>query len=168
MAKPGLKDTPKKAALLTVSDGCFHGKRQDRSGQALQQSLQKAGWPIAASAIVADEIDRIQQQILAWGTDPTISLIITTGGTGLAPRDVTPEAVIPLLDKQIPGLAELMRLRGLEKTPYAALSRSLAGTLSGTLVLCLPGSPKGAVESLDAVLKTLPHAIDIAQGKTDH
>ncbi|MEE8584600.1 MAG: MogA/MoaB family molybdenum cofactor biosynthesis protein [Acidobacteriota bacterium] len=168
MAKPGSKDIPKQAALLTVSDGCFHGKRQDRSGQDLRQALQEAGWPVAASAIVPDQIDRIQQQIRTWSADPQISLIVTTGGTGLAPRDLTPEAVTPLLDKQIPGLSELMRLRGLEKTPLAALSRSLAGTIGKTLILCLPGSPKGAVESLQAILEILPHAVDIAQGKTGH
>lgn len=168
MAKPGSKDTANKAALLTISDGCFHGHRQDSSGDALRQTLQESGWSVSDAAVVPDEVDQIQHQIATWSAYPEIRLIVTTGGTGLAPRDVTPEAVKPLLDKQIPGLGELMRLRGLEKTPFAALSRSVAGTIGSTLLLCLPGSPKGAVESLQAVLKILPHAVDIAGGKTEH
>jgi molybdenum cofactor synthesis domain-containing protein len=97
-----------------------------------------------------------------------MDLIVTTGGTGLAPRDVTPEAIRPLLEKEIAGLPELMRLRGLESTDFAALSRSLAGTRGATLILSLPGSPKGATQSLQAVLNILPHAVDILHGKTAH
>ena len=159
---------PIQAAVLTISDGCFQGKREDASGDALRRALGEAGWKQAGSALVPDEIEDIQQRIRKWCGDPGIDLILTTGGTGLSPRDVTPEAVRPLLDKEAEGLADLMRLRGLEKTEFAALSRSLAGVAAGTLILCLPGSPKGALESLRAVEKLVPHAIDIAQGRTQH
>ena len=168
MAKPGSKDTPMKAAVLTVSDGCFHGRRQDLSGDAVRNALQQAGWSVVDSGLVPDEISRIRRRIEQWCRHEGLGLIVSSGGTGLGPRDVTPEAVRPLLDKEVPGLSELMRLRGLEKTDFAALSRSLAGLSNGKVVLCLPGSPKGALESLQAVLKILPHAIDIAQGRTEH
>ena len=115
-----------------------------------------------------DELIRIQEQVRELSQDAEIDLIVTTGGTGLAPRDVTPEAIRPLLEKEIVGLPELMRLRGLESTDFAALSRSLAGTREETLILSLPGSPKGAAQSLQAVLKVLPHAIDILHGRTTH
>ena len=157
-----------KAVVLTVSDGCFHGQRPDLSGQALAKQLRDAGWEVAANRIVPDETADIQEQVLACSDSDDINLLVATGGTGLGPRDVTPEAVRPLLTKEASGLAELMRLEGLKKTPFAALSRSLAGARGQTLILCLPGSPKGATESLDAVLKLLPHAVDLLQGRTRH
>ncbi len=157
-----------KATVITISDGCYHKKREDTSGQLLSQMLTANQWEVVGTHIVPDELSRIQEQILDLSQDGEIDLIVTTGGTGLASRDVTPEAIQPLLEKEIAGLPELMRLRGLESTDFAALSRSLAGTRGTTLILSLPGSPKGATQSLQAVLKTLPHAVDILHGRTDH
>lgn len=157
-----------KAAVVTISDGCYHQKREDTSGQKLVEMLTANQWEVLSTHIVPDELSSIQEQVRTLSQDAQIDLIVTTGGTGLSPRDVTPEAIRPLLEKEIPGLPELMRLRGLESTDFAALSRSLAGTREETLILSLPGSPKGAAESLEAVLKILPHAVDILQGKTAH
>ncbi len=156
-----------KAVVVTISDGCYHGQREDLSGEALSELLTQHGWSVDSRRIVPDEIDRIRAQIVEL-SDQTLNLIVTTGGTGLGPRDVTPEAIRPVLEKEAEGLAELMRLRGLEKTDFAALSRSLAGVRKETLILALPGSPKGATESLAAVLKLLTHAIDLIQGRTKH
>jgi len=157
-----------KAAVITISDGCYHKKREDTSGQKLSQMLTENQWEVGSTHIVPDELSRIQEQVLELSQDAEIDLIVTTGGTGLAPRDVTPEAIRPLLEKEIAGLPELMRLRGLESTDFAALSRSLAGARGETLILSLPGSPKGATQSLQAVLNILPHAVDILHGRTAH
>ena len=157
-----------KAAILTISDGCYHKKKEDTSGQALTRLLIDSLWTISASQVLPDEITAIQQEIRSLADNGKIDLIVTTGGTGLGPRDVTPEAVRPLLEREIPGLSELMRLRGIEQTDFAALSRSLAGVRGSTLILILPGSPKGATESLRAILKLLPHAVDLIQGLTAH
>ncbi len=157
-----------KAAVITISDGCYHKKREDTSGQKLSQMLTENQWEVVSTHIVPDDLSRIQEQVLELTQDAEIDLIVTTGGTGLAPRDVTPEAIRPLLEKEIAGLPELMRLRGLESTDFAALSRSLAGARGETLILSLPGSPKGATQSLQAVLKILSHAVDILHGRTAH
>jgi molybdenum cofactor synthesis domain-containing protein len=157
-----------KAAVITISDGCYHDKRKDTSGQKLSEMLTENQWEVLSTHIVPDELSPIQEKVRELSQDAQIDLIVTTGGTGLGPRDVTPEAIQPLLEKEIAGLPELMRLRGLESTDFAALSRSLAGTLQETLILSLPGSPKGAAQSLQAVLKVLPHAVDILHGRTAH
>ena len=157
-----------KAAILTISDGCYHKKKEDTSGQALTRLLINSLWTISASQVLPDEIPAIQKEIRSLADNGEIDLIVTTGGTGLGPRDVTPEAVRPLLEREVPGLSELMRLRGIEQTDFAALSRSLAGVRGSTLILILPGSPKGATESLRAILKLLPHAVDLIQGLTAH
>ncbi len=157
-----------KAAVITISDGCFHGQKEDVSGRALCEILSQNQWEVAAAQIVPDEIPSIRKQLLDLCEQAEIHLIVTTGGTGLSPRDNTPEAIRPLLEKEVEGLAELMRLRGLESTEFAALSRSLAGVRNSTLILSLPGSPKGSTQSLQAVLKLLPHTVDIIQGRTGH
>ena len=157
-----------KVAILTVSDGCYHKKREDTSSKKLAAVLTEKNWTIICNYIVPDEIIPIQAQVRQLTENKNIDLIITTGGTGLGPRDVTPDAVQPLLEIQVPGLSELMRLRGLEQTEFAALSRSVAGVRKRTLILTLPGSPKGATESLKAILSLLPHAIDLIQGRTAH
>ena len=158
-----------RAAIITISDGCFHQQRDDDSGRALDRILKQNQWEIVSTHLLPDELSPIQDIIRDLTQDSQdIGLIVTTGGTGLGPRDVTPEAVQPLLDRDVRGLAELMRMEGLKSTPFAALSRSLAGTRNQTLILCLPGSPKGATESLEAVVDLLPHAVDLVQGRTAH
>lgn len=157
-----------KAAVITISDGCFHGQKEDASGRALCEILSQNQWEVVATRIVPDEIPLIREQLLHFSEQPEIHLIVTTGGTGLSPRDNTPEAIRPLLEKEVEGVAELMRLRGLESTDFAALSRSLAGVRNSTLILSLPGSPKGSTQSLQAVLKLLPHTVDLIQGRTGH
>ncbi len=156
------------AEFITIRDGCYNKKRKDSSGRKLSQMLSQNQWEVVSTHIVPDDLSLIQEKILDLSQDAQIDLVVTTGGTGLAPRDVTPEAIRPLLEKEIVGLAELMRLRGLEKTDFAALSRSLAGARNQTLILSLPGSPKGATESLQAVLPILPHAVDILHGRSTH
>ena len=157
-----------KAVILTISDGCAAGARTDLSGPELSKLLTAEGWQVTDPTIVPDTREAIRKTILHLTSLKDIDLVVTTGGTGVAPRDVTPEAVRPLLEKEIPGIGELMRLRGLEKTDFAAISRSLAGCRHKTLILCLPGNPKGAVESLQAVLHLVPHIVDLLKGKTEH
>ncbi len=157
-----------RAAVLTISDGCFHGQREDVSGSALAEILTQNQWDVAIRDVVPDELDPIQEKVRDLSERPGVDLIVTTGGTGLSPRDVTPEAIRPLLEKEATGMAELMRLRGAQITDRAALSRSLAGVRLGTLILALPGSRKGATQSLEAVLSLLPHAVDLIQGRTAH
>ncbi|MFQ5740572.1 MAG: molybdenum cofactor biosynthesis protein B [Acidobacteriota bacterium] len=157
----------KAAAVITVSDGCARGLRPDLSGSALSKMLASEGFSVVHTCTVPDEIALIREAVCRWSR-PDVRLIVTTGGTGIAPRDVTPEAIRPLLEKEMPGLGELMRLRGLEDTAAAAISRSLAGVLNRTLVLCLPGSVKGATQSLAAVAKLIPHILDLLSGATEH
>lgn len=156
-----------KAAVITVSDGCAAGLREDISGPSLARLLKENGWEIRGVSVVPDEIEAIQPEVRKLLAD-SVRLIVLTGGTGVSPRDVTPEAIRPILNKEIPGLGELMRLKGLEQTEKAALSRSLAGSIGASLILCLPGSAKGALQSLAAVLGLLPHALDLLEGKTGH
>lgn len=157
-----------KASVITISDSCSQGRAEDRSGPALREILASTGWTVAHTTVVADEREAIRAAVREAVQSHGVSLVATTGGTGVSRRDVTPEAIRPLLDREIPGLGELMRLRGLEKTEFAALSRSMAGSLGETIVLCLPGSVRGATESLHAVLGLLPHAVQLLRGETTH
>lgn len=157
-----------KAAVITVSDSCAGGRSADRSGPALREILSDRGWTVRHTTVVPDEIDKIQSALLDAIRGQGVSLVATSGGTGISSRDVTPEAIRPLLDREIPGVGELMRLRGLEKSEFAALSRSFAGSIGETIVLCLPGSVKGATESLLAALPLLPHAVQLLRGDTQH
>jgi molybdopterin adenylyltransferase len=153
-----------RAAILTVSDKGSSGKRTDESGPALEKWLREHGVVVGASAIVADERKEIARTLAQWADTEAADLVLTTGGTGVAPRDVTPEATAQILDRVIPGFAEAMRAASLSKTPRAILSRAVCGIRRRSLILNLPGSPSGAVENLEAVWAAVPHAIRKLQG----
>jgi molybdopterin adenylyltransferase len=154
------------AAVITVSDSCARGERVDLSGPAVAELLQKSGFDVVKRETVPDDSIKIQNLLITLAQQ--VRLIVTTGGTGIAPRDVTPDATIAVCDKLIEGVAERMRTEGIKKTPYAALSRGVCGVRGQTLILDLPGSPAGAVESLEAVIELIPHALNLLLGKTEH
>ena len=157
-----------KAAVLTISDSVCAGTRTDRSGPAVRERLEQLGWSVPVAEAVPDEADEIGTRLALLADGGQLAAIFTTGGTGVALRDVTPEATRAVLDREIPGLGELMRARGREATPLAVLSRGLAGTRGKVLIVNLPGSPKGAVESLDAIVEVVPHVLDLLRGQTEH
>ena len=154
------------AAVITVSDSCARGEREDLSGPAVAQALEGLGFSIKAREVVSD--DKIQIQNLLIKLSREIQLVVTTGGTGIATRDVTPEATIAVCERFLDGVSERMRSEGSRKTPFAALSRAVCGTRGKALILNLPGNPNGAVESLNAVAELLRHAIELLSGKTEH
>ena len=159
-----------RVAILTVSDRCSRGEATDASGPALAALVRSAfSAEVAAAACVPDEATLIATQLKSWAQlQPPVDLILTTGGTGLSPRDVTPEATLAVLDRRHAGLLELARLRCLEKSPRAFLSRGEAGTIDRTLIINLPGSPRGAAEMLQAIIEILPHALDTLRGQDAH
>jgi molybdopterin adenylyltransferase len=155
-------------AIVTISDSVVRGTREDRSGAQLRERVESLGWIVRAQAVVADEIDQIAARLTALAGSGELALILTTGGTGVALRDVTPEATRTVIDREIPGVGELMRGEGRKSTRFAPLSRGLAGTRGRVLIVNLPGSPKGALESLDAIADLIPHMVDLLHGKTEH
>lgn len=156
-----------RARVVTCSDAASRGEREDRSGPAVRDLLESNGYEVDAVVVVADTIEFIATAIVD-GTEAGNQLVITTGGTGVAPRDVTPEATMKVCDRLVPGFGELMRATSLQKTPMASLSRAQAATRGTALVVNLPGSVSGAVENLEAVLHLIPHAVELLAGKTKH
>jgi molybdopterin adenylyltransferase len=153
-----------RVAVLTISDTVARGEREDLSGPAVVAFCRGLGWEVIAGLHVADDPADIRQQLRELADSGRVDVIATTGGTGIGPRDNTPEATQAIADRVIPGIGEEMRRKGLEKTPTAILSRAIAGTRHKTLILNLPGSPQGAVESLEAVAHLLPHAVHVLHG----
>jgi molybdenum cofactor synthesis domain-containing protein len=152
-------------AIVTISDSVVAGTREDRSGPALEQRVAALGWTIAQTAVVPDDRTLIAKAVVNFSH---LDLILTTGGTGLAPRDVTPEAMKLVADREVPGFGELMRSEGLKSTKFAPLSRGGAVTRGSALIVMLPGAPRGAVESLNAVVGLIPHVVDLLHGRTEH
>ncbi len=153
-------------AIVTVSDRSARGEREDISGQVLAERLLAEGYEVNSQWVVPDEVDEISTTLRELADHAGVALIVTTGGTGLAPRDVTPEATERVLTRTVPGMAEAMRAASLAKTPHAMLSRAVVGVRGTSLIVNLPGSPKGALENLAVLLPALPHALQKIQGDT--
>jgi len=147
--------------ILTVSDRSSRGERADLSGPALANQIQAEGWSVVRQEVLPDDESAIRERLINWTDSGEMDVILTTGGTGFSPRDVTPEATRAVIERAVPGLAEAMRAASLKITPYAMLSRIVTGIRKRTLIINLPGSPKGAVENLEIVMPVLPHAIQL-------
>jgi len=154
------------AAVITVSDSCASGDRTDVSGPAVGELLRKRNFSVIGTEVVADDQPAIQKAIAYWVQEA--QLVVTTGGTGIAERDVTPEATRAVCERLLEGVAERMRFEGAKKTPFTALSRGVCGVRGKSLILNLPGSPGGAVDSLEAVIELFPHALQLLSGNTKH
>jgi len=155
--------------IITISDKASRGQRPDKSGPAIQHSLSALDSQVVKYEVIPDEADMIASKLAEWADEGSVDIILTTGGTGLAPRDVTPEATLSILDKVVPGLAEMMRVRSFSVTPNAMLSRAVAGMRKKCLIINLPGSPKAVGECLEVILPVLPHAVEIIKGEvTEH
>ncbi len=154
-----------KVAIVTISDSAVAGTREDLSGPALEQRAIELGWTVVQKAMVPDDRTLIAKTIANFGG---CDVVLSTGGTGLAPRDVTPEAVKLIAERDVPGFGELMRSEGLKSTKFAPLSRGGAVTRGSTLIVMLPGSPRGAVDSLNAVAGLIPHVVELLHGRTEH
>ncbi len=153
-----------RVAIITVSDSVSQGKREDQSGPAVAKRCAELGWKIASTHVVCDDSAVIQVRLRDLAESAQVDLVLTTGGTGIGPRDSTPEATTGACEKLIPGLSEMMRQKGMQNTPRAVLSRGVAGVRGRTMILNLPGNPQGAVESLNAVVELLPHAVEVLGG----
>jgi molybdopterin adenylyltransferase len=148
-------------AILTISDRSASGERPDSSGPALAEMIEDQGWQIVRQAILPDDRQALEYRLITWADSGEIDVILTTGGTGFSPRDVTPEATRAVIERPAPGLTEAMRMSSLQVTPHAMLSRAVAGIRQQTLIVNLPGSPKAAVENLEVLLPVLPHAVQL-------
>ena len=156
---------PIAAAVLTTSDQGARGEREDTSGAVIKDLLASIGAEIACYEVIPDDLERIADHLRRWADGGSVHLIVTTGGTGLGPRDVTPQATLAVIDYEVPGIAEAMRAEGLKHTPMSMISRAVAGVRGKTLIVNLPGSPKGVEENLSAVLPVLEHAIELISGE---
>jgi molybdopterin adenylyltransferase len=149
--------------ILTLSDRSSRGERADASGPALANLIQAEGWAVVKQSLLPDEESAIREMLTSWADSSEMDIILTTGGTGFSPRDITPEATRAIIEREAPGLAEAMRAASLKATPHAMLSRIVAGIRRKTLIINLPGSPKGAVENFQVVIPVLPHAVQLLQ-----
>jgi molybdopterin adenylyltransferase len=154
-----------RVAILTASDKGSRGEREDRSAQVIREMVEEAGGAIAVYDVVPDEKEILAGKMIDYADNLHVDLILTTGGTGLSPRDVTPEATLQVIERVIPGMAEAMRAEGLKKTPHAMLSRAVVGNRGDTLIINLPGSPRAVRENLEVVLPAISHALEILQGR---
>ncbi len=157
-----------RAAVITISDSTFAGGRTDKSGPAVEARLRELGFEIVHRSVVPDERQQIVDELIRLSDEAQMDVLFTTGGTGVAVRDVTPEATREAIDREVPGFGEHMRAQGLKFTAKALLSRGLAGTRGRVLIINLPGSPRGAVESLNAIVELVPHAVQLLHGDTAH
>lgn len=156
-----------RCAILTISDRSARGERPDASGPALAEAIAAQGWAVIRTGLVPDEFDTIQRVLLTWGGAGDVDVLLTTGGTGFAPRDITPEATRSVIEREAPGLAEAMRIASAQITPFAMLSRAVAGIFRQTIIVNLPGNPKAAVENLTAIQSILPHAVQLLRDIPD-
>ncbi len=154
-----------KVAILTASDQGARGAREDRSAVVIKEIIASIGGEVVAYDVVPDEKEEIARKLIFYADDQKVDLVLTTGGTGLSPRDVTPEATLEVVERLIPGISEAMRAAGLRHTPHAMLSRGVAGSRGQTLIINLPGSPRAVRENLEVILPALPHALEILQGR---
>lgn len=157
-----------RAVVITASDACARGEREDTSGATLSQLLTALGAEIVATKILSDDLDPLADSLMNFADRDDVNLIITTGGTGLGPRDNTPEATQRIIEREAPGIAEAIRAASLAATPMAMLSRGICGVRSSTLIVNLPGSPKAVKESFAVIAPVLPHAMDLLAGRTSH
>jgi len=158
-----------KVGIITISDKAWQGQRPDKSGQVIRDSFSTVDSQVVKYEVIPDEADIIASKLAQWADEGSVDIILTTGGTGLAPRDVTPEATLSILDKVVPGFGEMMRAQSFNITPLSMLSRAVAGVRKECLIINLPGSPKAVGECLEVILPVLPHAVEVIKGEvTEH